>query len=110
MTDYLAHPREFYEAPEGPEHEKNIRMYLELQKKYEIGKIIDVRNSKSSRNEYEALVEVTNLRAIRLFKARKLPQYVSPSIYRLNSNDPTSAITDYDSHSEKGQRKLVSDA
>ena len=96
LTDYLAHPREFYEVPEGPDHEENIRMYLELQKKYEIGNIIDVRNSTSSRNEYEALVELTNPRAIRLFKTGKLPHYVSPSIYRLNPNDHTSAITDYE--------------
>ena len=96
LTDYLAHPREFYEVYEGPDHEENIRSYLELQKKYEIGKIIDVRNSEDSRNEYEALVEVTNPRAIRLFKTGKLPQYVSPSIYRLNPNDHTSAITDYE--------------
>lgn len=71
-------------------------MYLKLQKKYEIGKIIDVQYSKQSRNEYAALVEVTDPRAIRLFKAGKLPQYVSPSIYRLNPNDRTSAITDYE--------------
>jgi hypothetical protein len=71
-------------------------MYLELQRKYEIGKIIDVRNSKGLSNEYEAIVEVTSPHAIRLFKAGKLPQYVSPSIYKLNPSDHRSAITDYE--------------
>ena len=55
-----------------------------------------MRNSQGSRNEYEALVEVTNPRAIRLFKTGKLSQFVSPSIYRLNPHDHTSAITDYE--------------
>jgi hypothetical protein len=91
LTDYLARPREIYEVPEGLDHEENIRMYLELRKIYEIGN-----RRTESRNEYEALVEVTDPHAIRLFKCGRLSQYVSPSIYRLNPNDNTSAITDYE--------------
>jgi hypothetical protein len=94
---YLTHPREFYQLLEGPNHKENIRMYLELQKKYEIGRIMDVKKStKDSRNEYEAIVEITDPHAIRLLKARKLSPYVSPSIYRLNIDDHPSAITDYE--------------
>lgn len=52
--------------------------------------------TKGSRNEYEAIIEVTDPHAIRLLKSGKLPRYVSPSIYRLNINDRPSAITDYE--------------
>jgi hypothetical protein len=102
ITDYLQHPHSFYHYPESTDHQANIKWYLDNQKQFEIGKIIKIDRRNLHQNQhadlvhYDAIIEITSANAIKNFKNGKIPRYVSPSIYRLNPNDPPYAITDFE--------------
>lgn len=101
VTDYLKHPHEFYHIPETGIPDADIKMYLERQEPYSIGVVKSVLRNKrlvqnSVVNSYDAIIELLDAKAIAAYKEGKIPRYVSPSIYRLNRNDPPDAITDFE--------------
>jgi len=101
ITDYLKHPHEFYHIPETGIPEQDVRMYLDRQRPYEIGIVNSVLHNQrlvqnSVVNSYDAIIELKDAKAIEAFKLGKIPKFVSPSIYRLNRNDPPEAITDFE--------------
>lgn len=100
LTPDIWHPHEFDHYQEDPTNpQKNIEEYRRLQEPYIIGNIIEIgKNIKqgSTSLEYNALVEITNEKAIEQFKQGRLPLYVSPSIYRLNTQDADDSIGDYE--------------
>lgn len=96
LTPDTFHPHEFEHVTEDKDHQKNIDEYKRLQEKYVIGKILNVNLHQGSNAHYNALIEITDAKAIQSFKEGKVPLYVSPSIYRLNPQDPSDAITDYE--------------
>lgn len=101
ITDYLKHPHEFYHIPETGIPESDIQMYLERQRPYEIGRVDSVLHNKrlvqnSVVNSYDAIIELIDPKVIEAYKQGKIPKYVSPSIYRLNRNDPPDAVTDFE--------------
>ena len=100
LTPDFNHPHEFEHYKETKDYKTDIPELLKLQEKYSIGKIVDISThsniQQGGNTNYSALLEITDPKAISAFRAGKIPQYVSPSIYRINESDPVHSITDYE--------------
>lgn len=100
LTSNFNHPHEFEHYKETKDYKIDVQELLKLQEPYKIGTIVDISTNSSIQQggnaNYSALLEITDPKAISAFRAGKIPQYVSPSIYRIHETDPVHSITDYE--------------
>lgn len=100
LTPDFYHPHEFEHYSETGDPTKDLTEYTKLQTPYIIGTIASVDTSSNLQQaggtKYSAILQISDQKAISSFKQGKIPLYVSPSIYRVNSKDPIHSITDYE--------------
>lgn len=104
LTPDFYHPHEFDHYVGTGLADKDVPELKRLQLPYSIGTIISVdtnstnilQGGQENNTRYSAILEITDPKAISAFKNGKIPMYVSPSIYRINSSEPFNAITDYE--------------
>lgn len=85
LTPDKNHPPEFTKYRQTGKPQIDIPNFLNLQKKYRVGKIVEVNQSLvqgSNELVYTALIELDTDKGRNLFRHGLLPKYVSASIYK----------------------------